>query len=98
MLLSGIDTTYWLCPQQGEPINSIGKPISNVRVYILDSDLQPVPIGIPGEIYISGAGLAQGYLNRPELTKEKFIENPIPPQPPLLKGATVYTQVKVNYQ
>jgi amino acid adenylation domain-containing protein/non-ribosomal peptide synthase protein (TIGR01720 family) len=70
---AAIDTTYWLCPRQGEPINSIGKPISNVQVYILDADLQPVPIGIPGEIYIGGAGLARGYLNRPELTAEKFI-------------------------
>ncbi len=68
-----IDTTYWLCPQQGEQINSIGKPISNVQVYLLDANLQPLPIGIPGEIYIGGAGLAQGYLNRPKLTVEKFI-------------------------
>ncbi|MGL5939583.1 MAG: amino acid adenylation domain-containing protein [Waterburya sp.] len=72
-----IDTTYWLCPRQTEPINSIGKPINNVQVYILDADLQPVPIGIPGEIYIGGAGLAQGYINRPELTKAKFIPNPL---------------------
>jgi amino acid adenylation domain-containing protein/non-ribosomal peptide synthase protein (TIGR01720 family) len=68
-----IDTTYWLCPRQEQAINSIGKPISNVQVYILDAYLQPVPIGVPGEIYIGGAGLARGYLNRPELTKEKFI-------------------------
>ncbi|MGL4879498.1 MAG: non-ribosomal peptide synthetase, partial [Waterburya sp.] len=71
-----IDTTYWLCPRQTEPINSIGKPINNVQVYILDADLQPVPIGIPGEIYIGGAGLGQGYINRPELTKAKFISIP----------------------
>lgn len=74
-----IDTTYWLCPRQGEQINSIGKPISNVQVYILDANLQPLPIGIPGEIYIGGAGLAKGYLNRPELTQEKFIPNPFYP-------------------
>ena len=69
-----IDTTYYLCPQQTRSINSIGKPISNARVYILDNNLQPVPIGIPGEIYIGGVGVARGYLNNLELTKEKFID------------------------
>jgi amino acid adenylation domain-containing protein/non-ribosomal peptide synthase protein (TIGR01720 family) len=71
-----IDTTYYLCPRQPQPINSIGKPISNAQVYILDDNLQPVAIGIPGEIYISGVGVARGYLNNLELTKEKFIPNP----------------------
>ncbi|MEH2348456.1 MAG: amino acid adenylation domain-containing protein [Nostoc sp.] len=55
---------------------SIGRPISNVQVYVLDRYLQPVPIGVPGELHISGAGLARGYWQRPELTSEKFIENP----------------------
>lgn len=55
---------------------SIGYPISNVQVYILDQYLQTVPVGILGEIYIGGAGLARGYLNRPDLTHEKFIPNP----------------------
>ena len=54
----------------------IGKPISNAQVYILDKNLQQLPIGIPGEIYIGGTGVARGYLNRPELTQQKFIPNP----------------------
>jgi len=54
----------------------IGCPIHDLQVYILENNLQPVPIGIVGEMYIGGAGLARGYLNRPELTAEKFIPNP----------------------
>ncbi|MFM7353635.1 MAG: amino acid adenylation domain-containing protein, partial [Microcystis aeruginosa] len=69
---------------------TIGRPIPHVQVYILDSHLQPVPIGVPGELHIGGAGVARGYLNRPELTAEKFISNPFvsldPPLTPLDKG------------
>ncbi|PSB52343.1 non-ribosomal peptide synthetase [Chamaesiphon polymorphus CCALA 037] len=61
--------------QQLESI-SIGKPIANTQIYILDRYLQPVPIGVPGELHIGGDSLARGYLNRPDLTAAKFISDP----------------------
>ena len=59
----------------------IGRPIANTSIYILDRHLQPVPIGVPGEVHIGGAGVARGYLNHPELTLEKFIPNPFSNEP-----------------
>jgi len=58
----------------------IGKPISNTQLYVLDPHRNPVPVGVRGEIYVGGEGLALGYWNRPELTAERFVENPIAPE------------------
>ncbi|MBD2494898.1 non-ribosomal peptide synthetase [Nostoc sp. FACHB-280] len=71
---ASIDVTAWRCKSaNNEKIVPIGWPIANTQIFILDKHLQPVPIGVPGELHISGVGLARGYLNKPELTKSKFI-------------------------
>ncbi|MGN6385071.1 MAG: amino acid adenylation domain-containing protein, partial [Verrucomicrobiota bacterium] len=72
------ETTIWSTIEKVErdQLVTIGRPIANTEILILDADLHPVPVGSPGEIYIGGAGLAKGYLNRAELTREKFIPHP----------------------
>ena len=83
------ETTVWSAfhhfRSQQEPV-VVGRPLANTQIYILDKNLQPVPTGVPGEIHIGGEGVAAGYLNRPDLTSEKFIPDPFSKR----QGATLY--------
>ncbi|MBW4477616.1 MAG: amino acid adenylation domain-containing protein [Tolypothrix brevis GSE-NOS-MK-07-07A] len=81
------NATYYntsLLPEQASSV-PIGHPINNTQVYVLNRDLQPTPIGVVGELYIGGDGLAKGYLHRTELTQERFIDNPFMPGSKLYK-------------
>jgi amino acid adenylation domain-containing protein len=83
---AAVDVTYWQCRPNDARIVPIGRPIANMECYILDRHQNPLPVGCPGELHLGGVGLARDYLNRPELTAEKFIPNPFSSQP----GARLY--------
>ncbi len=97
------ETTVWSMIEKIETEENItiGRPINNTQIYILDNHLQPVPIGIPGHLYIGGDGLARGYVNRPDLTEERFIKSPFNPDKRIYKTgdlARYLSNGKVEYR
>ncbi|WP_207706265.1 non-ribosomal peptide synthetase [Clostridium sp. HBUAS56017] len=87
---AAVDVTYFDCLKEPDlKIVPIGKPIDNIKLYILDKNLEMNQIGVSGELYISGEGLARGYLNNAELTSERFIENPFEPGKKMYKTGDI---------
>ncbi|WP_437627952.1 amino acid adenylation domain-containing protein [Sorangium sp. So ce1151] len=83
---AAVDVSFWKCEARDDRKVPIGRPIANIRLYILDEQQRPVRPDQTGELYIAGVGLARGYLNRPELTAERFVRDPFDPSP----GARMY--------
>ncbi|MFE6337366.1 amino acid adenylation domain-containing protein [Streptomyces sp. NPDC057798] len=76
---ASVDCTAWPCTREslaGAHRVPIGRPVQNMRIYVLDRNRRPVPVGMPGELYIAGPGVALGYLNRPGLTAQRFVADP----------------------
>lgn len=90
-------STVYECDAENIPnIIPIGFPIANMKIYILDEDLNVLPIGVPGEIYISGEGITQGYLHQEKLTQEKFITNPFDQKNPIMYKSGDVAKYHVN--
>ena len=83
---AAVEVTAWRCRPELSPRVPIGRPIKNLRMYVLDRSFEPVPVGVIGELYIGGTGVARGYLKRPDLTAERFIPDPFSSDP----GARLY--------